>query len=127
MSARQILDDTISEAEFMEQVIELAERSGWLVAHIPDGLYRIAAKHGRHHDMAGAKGLPDLIMAHRTDHSRPLIFAELKKEDGRLSTYQKQWLAALKGFDHSDEVVVRVWRPRDWPEIEELLTKGRVA
>lgn len=124
MTARQTLDAHISEAEFMAQVIDLAERSGWLVAHIPDGLYRMAAKQRRFRAMVGAKGFPDLCCAHATDHSRPILFLELKAQNGRLSAEQKQWLAALKAFDRSDEVVVRVVKPSDWDEIELLLTKG---
>ncbi len=109
MTARQLLDAHISEKDFQQQVITLARQCNWLVYHTFDS-------------RRSAPGFPDLVMAHRTDHSRPIIFAELKKEDGRLSTYQKAWLAALKAFDHSDEVVVRVWRPSDWDEIERLLT-----
>lgn len=123
-TARQILNEHITEEQFMNQVIELAERSGYLVSHIPDGLYRLAAKQKRFNAMVGAKGFPDIVAAHATDHSRPLLFLELKAQNGRLSEEQRAWLAALKGFDYSDEVVVRVFKPSDWDEIERLLTKG---
>ncbi len=114
MTARQILDAQISEKAFQAQVIALAHQCNWLVYHTFDS-------------RRSAPGFPDLVMAHTTDHSKPLVIAELKTETGRLSKHQKAWLAALKAFDHSDEVVVRVWRPSNWPEIELLLTKGVIA
>ena len=91
------------EDDFKAQVIELAQRYDWLVAHHPDS---------RH--LQGDPGLPDLILA----RGGVVIFAELKSEQGRLSDAQERWFAAL----HLDEAVkhfgyhsheTRVWRPSD--------------
>lgn len=123
MSARQILDAAMTEKAFMDAVIELAETYGWLWAHVPDKLYKLAAKEGRIDAMGGAKGLPDLIMVHPADTWRPIIFAELKTEKGTVQPEQTTWLEALdRGHMMENYVVVRLWRPSDMPEIIRVLS-----
>src|SRR5688500_13443580 len=123
MSARETLDAAMSEKAFMDAVTDLAEAYGWLWAHVPDKLYKLAAKEGRYDAMGGAKALPDLIMVHPFDQWRPIIFAELKTERGKASEEQLQWLAALyRGEVMEDYVLVRLWKPHDWPEIQRILS-----
>jgi hypothetical protein len=97
-----MLNASLSEKEFQDTVVELAERRGWRCWHDND------ARRNR-------PGLPDWLFL------RPprLIFAELKTEKGRLSPQQRSWLDAL-GLCPGIETFV--WRPGDWPEIEEVLT-----
>jgi hypothetical protein len=51
-----------------------------------------------------------------------LVFAELKKEKGRLSKDQEVWLKALEPFHEACGVESWLWRPSDWDTIVELLT-----
>lgn len=88
------------EDNFKAQVIDLAQRFGWMVAHHPDSRL-----------LQGDAGLPDLIMA-RGGH---LLMAELKSSTGTLSAAQKRWIAALGGErgGAGEPLMVRVWRPAD--------------
>lgn len=99
--ARVVLDSAVSERQFQDAIVELATRLGWMWYHVPDSR-RCPA------------GFPDLVLC------RPpvLLFVECKTDRGRIRPEQHEWLAALHGCDG---VQVRVWRPRDWPEIEETL------
>lgn len=126
MSARQVLDEAMLEDELLSAVVEAAERLGWKVAHIPDRLYKLAAKEGRWDAMRGAKSFPDLVM---TRNGR-LIFAETKTETGELEPGQAEWLAELQIIPdkHILEFVpcpveVYLWRPRHWSSgaIERIL------
>ena len=94
-----------SEKQFQAQVVELARLSGFLVYHTFDS-------------RRSAAGFPDLVLV------RPpmVLFAELKSEGGRIRPEQREWLAALKDCE---SVAVRLWRPSDWPKIEETLTRRK--
>ena len=57
-------------------------------------------------------GFPDIVAV----RGLRVIFAELKKEDGELSTAQEEWIGALRvtiTLARSDIVEVYVWRPSD--------------
>ena len=101
-----------SEAYFQRRVIDLAHFWGWRVAHFRPaqnarGDWRTA--------VAGdGKGLPDLVLV----RDGALIFAELKRQDGKVSPEQKTWLEEL---NKTPGVTVCVWRPADWQLIVELL------
>lgn len=108
---------TPSEKEFQAQVLELAAWTGWLVYHTFDSRRSHA-------------GFPDLVLVRGTR----IIFAELKSERGRVSSEQQTWLDALgtvaadlvgPALPPTAPVLVRVWRPTDWPEIEAVLTARR--
>lgn len=90
--ARQVLDAAMTEDELLEAVVEMAERLGWRVSHIPDKLYKLAAEEQRWDAMRGAKSFPDLVMV----RNGWLIFAELKTEDGELEAGQVEWKRALQ-------------------------------
>lgn len=94
---------TISEKDFMGQVIDLARMTGWRVYHTYDSRRSEA-------------GFPDLVLVH--PRRERVIFAELKSATGQLSVPQKAWLAALDeaGAD------VRVWRPDDLDLVTAILT-----
>jgi len=110
----------ISEKSLQEAIIEYAEMQGWRVYHTYDS-------------RRCTPGFPDLVMV-RGGHPARLIFAELKKEGGRVSAVQRTWLNALEdaatggaGFKATEDCrmnfEVYVWRPKDWMDgtVEEVL------
>lgn len=96
-----------SEKDFQAQILELARLSGWRCYHTFDS-------------RRSAAGFPDLMLV------RPpvVLFAELKTEGGKIRPEQRRWLTVLEACPG---VVVKVWRPSDWPEIEEALARKRGA
>jgi hypothetical protein len=64
--------------------------------------------------LTGDAGLPDLILC------KPprLLFAELKREQGRVSKAQADWLDALS---RCAGVEVYLWKPSDWESIVRIL------
>ena len=118
--ARQTLDRQITEKDFQQSVIDLAQRTGWMVFH-PFDMRR------------SRQGYPDLTMVNPVRGI--IVFAELKRENGRLTTDQGDWyqaLAVAAGFVNGSDwtvpidvmesgVYVVVWRPSQWDEIAELL------
>lgn len=95
----------VSEKRFQEQVIQLANLSGWLCYHT-------------HDSRRSAPGFPDLVLVRPPE----IIFAELKTEEGRVRPEQRAWLEALGACPG---VEVRVWRPAAWREIAEVLNPTR--
>jgi hypothetical protein len=90
-----------SEKHFLSRVTRLAELCGWVVWHTLDSTGTRA-------------GEPDLRMV------RPprVVFAELKSEHGRLRLDQAQAIALL---EQCPGVEMKIWRPRDWQQIVEVL------
>lgn len=110
-----------SEAGFQGWVLDLARTYGWLIYHarpakVRDGQWATP--------MTGNPGFPDLVLA----RGGRVIFAELKKQAGRVEPDQQQWLDELQG---DVDVVhagpgcrvheVYVWRPDDRAWIQEVL------
>jgi hypothetical protein len=91
----------VTEADLQANVLALAGHRGWLRYHTFDS-------------RRSAAGFPDLVLV-RGDR---LVFAELKRERGRVTTEQRHWLAALGEVTRVD---ARLWRPSDWRSIEEAL------
>ncbi len=90
-----------SEREFMSIVIDLAKLRRWFVYHTHDSRRSVA-------------GFPDLVLL------RPptLIVAELKVGKNRVTPEQNLWLNL---FEEAN-VAAYVWTPRDWAEIESVLS-----
>lgn len=106
LSARAMLDAAMPEAEWQAQVIEAAQRLGWRVYHTLDS-------------RGSTPGFPDLVLCREAQGAgRParLVFAELKRERGRLSPTQTAWLAVLR-----QSAEAYCWFPHDWPEVERIL------
>ena len=97
---RAYIDASMTEEEWLQQVRELARLKGWRIYHTRDS---------RRSD----PGFPDLVLV-RGDR---LIFAELKREKGRLTESQRTWLAALE-----ETAETHVWRPSDWEAVIEVLS-----
>jgi hypothetical protein len=117
--ARRVLDLEITEKQFQQGIVDLAQRTGWMVFH-PYDMRR------------SREGYPDLTMAH--EGRGLLVFAELKRESDRaqLSDHQYHWLRVLGEVARKTNqeayytrMVVALWRPSDWQEIEKLLTEGK--
>jgi hypothetical protein len=104
----------VTEREFQESVIQLAQICGFKVAH-----FRAArTTTGWRTPVSGdGAGYPDLTLVRPPE----LLIVELKAERGKLSAAQREWLQALDMCG----VEIAVWRPRDWPAIEERLTRPR--
>jgi hypothetical protein len=103
--------DSISEQVFTAQVIELARRLGWLVAHFRSAM----TKRGRWVTAVQGDGVgfPDLVCLR---HDRAII-AELKAAKGKTTAEQEMWLAAAR----SAKFEVYLWKPADIEIIERIL------
>jgi hypothetical protein len=100
----------ISEADFMRQVTDLAEILGWSWAH-----FRPAeTARGWRTPVSGplGKGFPDLVLV----KGPRLIFAELKRDGGKLTPDQERVAIALGGA-----ATTYVWHPVDFDMIAETL------
>ena len=92
----------VTEASWQSTVIDLAELTGWWVYHNPDS-------------RRSQPGFPDLVLF----RAPRVMFLELKRETGRLSTVQREVLAELEGCPG---VEVHVARPSDWASLVEWLS-----
>lgn len=115
--SRRVVSRTMTEAQFQQLVIDLAQLHGWRVAHFRAATLRT----GRTVTPVSADGAgwPDLVLVHPV---RGVLFRELKTDRGKVRPQQQVWLDWLEaaGMDAG------VWRPRDWPQITATLT-GRPA
>jgi len=103
---------TVTEKQFQATVVEYAEWHGWWHYHTRDS-------------RGSEPGFPDWAFL----RDGVLVLAELKAQGGRLQpgTWsksgryypgQQEWLDALAAVPG---LVVRLWRPSDWAEIEAVL------
>ena len=99
--AAEFVAEQMTEAELLEQVKTVALTYGWRLYHTFDS-------------RRSASGFPDLVLA------RPprVIFAELKRQNGRMTVPQEMWGEAL---GQCGGVETYLWRPSDWDEIVETL------
>ena len=96
---RAFIDSSMTEEQWLQQVRELARLKGWLN-------YHTRSSH------RSDPGFPDLVLV----RGHRLIFAELKREKGRVTASQRTWLAALE-----ETAETHVWRPSDWERVEQIL------
>ena len=89
----------ISEAQWARTVVEYAELMGWKVFHV-----WLSVK--------SPAGYPDLTLVRER-----VVWAELKREGGRLTEAQTEWVQALKGADAE----IYFWYPSDWDEVQRVL------
>jgi hypothetical protein len=105
----------VTEAEFQAQVIEIAKFRGWMVMHqrpaqMASGRWITAVQ--------GDVGFPDLVLARPV--AGDVIFAELKKEGGRVSPKQKLWIRTLMLAGAE----AYIWYPSDLTEIITRLSRS---
>lgn len=105
---------TITENDFLKQVIDLAHLRGWMVAHFRPSVNR----RGKWSTavQADGQGFPDLVLV--SANRERVIFVEIKSAKGRLSESQCDWLSSLQCCDG---VEVYMWRPYNFSEIERIL------
>lgn len=116
------------ESPFQNKVMSWAELNGWLAYHPPENLLAVA-RSGRTYRQNVKRGFFDLTLVH--PELARLVFAELKSETGRVRPDQVTWAEAV-GRVRSRHVAetgrspieVYLWRPSDWPQIEEVLRRG---
>jgi len=106
---RSRLDARMSEADWQRQVTEYAHLRGWLYCHFRPAQ---TSKGWRTAVAGDGAGWPDLCLVRGR-----LVIAELKSETGKLSSVQRDWIAALE----LAKAEVYVWRPSDWPQVEAVL------
>lgn len=95
----------MTEKEFMAIVVRHAKDHSWRVYHT----YR---------SDRSEPGFPDLVMARRSGvTSGRVVFAELKKETGKTTQAQLEWLRELEQCGQE----AYLWRPSDWTKIVEVL------
>jgi len=92
---------TVTEKQLQSDIIRIARAAGWKVYHT-------------HDSRRSEYGYPDLTMVRRGR----LIFAEIKRELGKPTPEQSEWLEALSVVPR---IEVFIWRPQDWTEIEGVL------
>jgi len=100
----------LSERQFQTQVIELARLSGWLISHFHDSRRQVTRPNGQKFFIGDkdSKGFPDCCMVRAPE----ILFWELKKELGKTTPEQDEWLAALSGCG----LEARVIRPSDFDD-----------
>lgn len=100
----------ISEDQLLKAVLECAALLGWLCYHPRPARteqgWRTPAEGN------GAKGFPDLTLAHRAQGR--ILFAELKADKGTLSPDQEHWLETLAPATWPGHIDVHIWKPTDW-------------
>ncbi len=95
---------SLSERDFMAQVLDLATLYGWLVYHTYDS-------------RRCQPGYPDLSLCHPI--AGEYLLAELKTDRGRLRPTQRVWIEALRKAG----IEIWVWRPRDFDAIVKRLSR----
>lgn len=91
-----------SEADLREQIRTLCNLYGWKI------YFTFNSRHS-------PGGFPDLVLA-LPDEGR-VIYAELKSNNGKLTTSQVEWIEALRACEKE----VYIWKPDDIVEIARLL------
>ena len=102
---RPVRQHPYTEREFLRTIVEYAKLRGWLCYHVIDR---------KDYARRTSRGFPDLVLV----RNGTLIFAEVKSEKGKISHEQRVWLDELENIPG---LKVYVWRPHDWPQIEESL------
>ena len=96
---RRMVDKKLTEKEWQAHVIETATLFGWRCYHTFDS-------------RRSADGFPDLVMVRER-----VVWAELKRETGKLTVAQWDWITALEAAGQE----VYVWKPSDREQVAALL------
>jgi hypothetical protein len=91
------LDELVTERDLQAQVVEIAKLHGWRVFHPWTSLHSNA-------------GFPDLVLV----RAPRVLFAELKRERGKVTPAQQAWLVELERCPGAE---CYVWRPSDRAQI----------
>lgn len=116
LTPQQRGDRTMSEATLQARVLYRARKYGWRVAHAGRG--SVGAEGQMVTPMA--KGWPDLMLF-KVDSAHPVMAWELKREQGKMSPEQHEWLELMNLCGIPSMVI----RPSDLREKRvELLLKS---
>lgn len=99
-AARQILDASLTERQFMDTVTDYARRCSWDYYHTWRSVHSV-------------KGFPDLVLV----RAERLVFAEIKRQSGKPTKEQVYWLERLAATGAE----TYIWRPSDWEQVREVL------
>jgi uncharacterized protein (TIGR02996 family) len=91
----------MTERQWQAHVVGYARLMGWEHYHT-------------HNSRRCVAGFPDLVFA---APGRPLVFAELKTEAGKVRPEQQAWVSLLRTTPNQ----AFVWRPRDWDQVVKVL------
>lgn len=91
----------VSESEFQQAIVDAAHASGWLVYHTYDS-------------RRSEPGFPDLVLIRGAE----LLVVEVKRETGKTTPAQEQWLEA---FGAVHRVTAKVIRPSGWDDLVRFL------
>lgn len=106
---------TYTEQNFTDDVIAMARKYGWRIAHFRPGR---TAKGWRTAVQGDGKGWPDLVCL----RAGVMIVAELKVPPNKTTAEQEAWLEDFRELaKYCTRIEVFEWRPEDWPEIEMVL------
>lgn len=95
----------LTEKAFQRQVVELAKLLGWRCYH------PFLSKWSE-------RGFPDLTLV----RGQRLVFAELKTDHGKVSSFQAEWQGLLAEVSRGNPgVEVYLWRPADFDAIQAAL------
>ncbi len=111
LTARQLLDRTVTHAAYQAQIVDLANRKGWAIMHVPPS--RMGEKVMTTTSLDG-KGWPDLVLF-RPPRS---VAIEVKTELDTVKPEQSAWHALLRACGWT----VVVARPSRWDDVLALLT-----
>ena len=103
-AGRLALDRAISEAQLQRDILEMADRFGWMAYHHYDS---------RRQDKRG-NGFPDLVLV----RAPVVVFAELKDMRRDPTPEQVAWLDEL---GRCQTVVAQLWRPHHLAYVTRLL------
>lgn len=106
-------DGELLESAWQQNIVKAATLAGWSCHHTYDSRKSVG------------DGFPDLVLV-KSEH--PVIYAELKRWDGRLSLAQCQWLQTLS---QAASTQCYIWvadkmaeGDHHWQEIVRILTHG---
>jgi len=118
LSSEQKAFRVVSEKQLQSRLIALARLYGWRVAHFHDS--RRQVQPGVFVGDTAARGFPDMALVHP---ELGFVCMELKKEIGKLSPEQREWLDELTEVGipalvvrPSNEVLVCTWLAKGFPD-----------
>ena len=108
---------TVTEAQFQTRLIHLAHQRFDEIYHhtTAGGKCRQCGARVTGGRIVTSKGYPDLVIGRESPPR--LIYAELKKQTGRMRPDQHKWRRILEATGQE----YYLWRPSDWPDIERIL------
>ena len=96
--ARAVEAKAKTEAQFLREVIEMAQGFGWLVSHQRPAW----TEKGWRTAIQGDPGFPDLVLTRPHPQAPRLLLIELKTERGKLTPAQQEWRSALGDAEKRD-------------------------